>query len=1128
MFLVSSVLSGQVFMDDFEAAQLSEVWLGNTELFQTGGGELIINHPDAESSNISTLSALAITSGETQWDIYVRLELNPSSGNFARWYLQSDNPDLSGSLNGYYVQVGGVSGTVDDVSLYRQTGNGREVIIDGLDGAAGEMPAFRLRVTRDASGNWELLREEGGSYLSEGTVFDDTYPTGTYAGVYARYTSTTSSDYFFDDFLIDPVVIDTDPPELLGITVTGYTDICLSFTEAINPATQAVENFVINGFGSPNFVYQSPDGPEVICLHFPQQLVADQDYVLNLSGLADNAGNEILPINSPFSFQVPSPGDLIINELLLDEAPVVGLPAAEYVEIFNRTSEAIDLGGWLWSDDSDSTTLSSYILQPGAYVLLVDEDDLALFSDYSEVLPVADWPSLNNDDNAVQLVDPFGGLIDRVSYAASWYQDTEKAMGGYSLERIDGDNLCDSGANWIASVNVIGGTPAAENSVNGLFVDDSAPFLLSLSLIEEQFLQLSFSEAIDPDFLFDASNYTVNQSIGNPSALSFEDGILSLEFATSFELGNLYTLSVSDLTDCSGNIMVPSNSEFAIPQEVSVFDVLINEIYADTTTPEEFENPQADLPNSEFIELFNRSNKTLSLAGWVLQDAIDTTYLDDYLLLPGRYVVLCPEARFVQFVQRGIPALAVSSFPTLNDGDDDLSISDPSFNLIHAISYDQDIFVSEYKAEGGWTYELIDPTNPCGGMENLAEAIAFQGGTPGLINSVNESNPDTVIPQIERAEAIDPFTIQLFFSEWVDSEVVLDIANYSFNGGPIESIDWLDIDRVVINLDQAIEEGVFYQLTVNGIVDCVGNVQGNAVNLSTGLPSEFVAGDVVLNELVFNPVTGSADFLELYNTSEKIIDLSDWFVANDPDPDDGIDEIANLSAISIQQYSLFPGEYIVLTEDAESVGVAYSDCHDQVGVDYLFVNLPTYGANEGTVAITDLTASIFLDKLIYEDDWHFALLDEDKGVSLERINPLRPTQDRNNWQSASQTSCFGTPGYLNSQFYPEQEVVDNFAIDPPAFSPDGDSFKDVAFLSYAFDEPGFTVNVRIFDDRGRSIIRLINNEIVGASGTWKWTGIDEQGELAPIGIYIIYFEAFSLDGTIIRKNLPIALGKMLN
>lgn len=53
-----------------------------------------------------------------EWNFWVKLSFNPSSGNYARIYLCSDNENLKGSLNGYYVAIG-YNGN-DRVTLVKQ------------------------------------------------------------------------------------------------------------------------------------------------------------------------------------------------------------------------------------------------------------------------------------------------------------------------------------------------------------------------------------------------------------------------------------------------------------------------------------------------------------------------------------------------------------------------------------------------------------------------------------------------------------------------------------------------------------------------------------------------------------------------------------------------------------------------------------------------------------------------------------------------------------------------------------------------------------------------------------------------------------------------------------------------
>lgn len=102
---------------------------------------------------------------------------------------------------------------------------------------------------------------------------------------------------------------------------------------------------------------------------------------------------------------------------------------------------------------------------------------------------------------------------------------------------------------------------------------------------------------------------------------------------------------------------------------------------------------------------------------------------------------------------------------------------------------------------------------------------------------------------------------------------------------------------------------------------------------------------------------------------------------------------------------------------------------------------------------------------IIRPDWQFALIDNVEGVSLERIDPDRPTQDSMNWHSAASTVGFGTPTYRNSQ-YSIPETGNEITLSPQVFSPDGDGFNDVLSISYLFDQAGYTANIKIFDSQG--------------------------------------------------------------
>jgi hypothetical protein len=152
-----------------------------------------------------------------------------------------------------------------------------------------------------------------------------------------------------------------------------------------------------------------------------------------------------------------------------------------------------------------------------------------------------------------------------------------------------------------------------------------------------------------------------------------------------------------------------------------------------------------------------------------------------------------------------------------------------------------------------------------------------------------------------------------------------------------------------------------------------------------------------------------------------------------------------------------------------------------------------------------------MDKVNYKDDWHFPLIANKEGVSLERINPGLPSADKANWHSAASTAGYGTPGYSNSQYMGGLTTA-TFSVLPKIFSPDGDGQDDFVLASYSLEEPGYVATVTILDGNGYKVKLLVPNLLLGREGFWKWDGTSDTGQKLPTGIYIIVCEIFNLEG----------------
>src|SRR5688572_10877078 len=209
------------FTDNFSDGDfsVSPGWVGTDLKFSATVNQLHLLAPAVAETAYLTTESRAIN--DATWEFFARMEFNPSSTNYARVYLSSDQPDLTGALNGYYVMVGN---TPDEISLYKQSGTTRTTIIDGLDGRINlTIVDVRILVTRDASGNWELFSDVGltGTYVSEGNVIDTEHFSSAYFGVFCNYTATRSDKFYFDDFVVtgDPYEA-PKPPSYKDVIIT--------------------------------------------------------------------------------------------------------------------------------------------------------------------------------------------------------------------------------------------------------------------------------------------------------------------------------------------------------------------------------------------------------------------------------------------------------------------------------------------------------------------------------------------------------------------------------------------------------------------------------------------------------------------------------------------------------------------------------------------------------------------------------------------------------------------------------------------------------------------------------------------------------------------------------------------
>lgn len=343
----------------------------------------------------------------------------------------------------------------------------------------------------------------------------------------------------------------------------------------------------------------------------------------------------------------------------------------------------------------------------------------------------------------------------------------------------------------------------------------------------------------------------------------------------------------------------------------------------------------------------------------------------------------------------------------------------------------------------------------------------------------------------------------------LDEPIDLDNSNVELDATPIQ------LTNIALNINQikftvAGDVPQEFQLDVSGVFDLSGNELDTTISISPVFTPE--SGDILINEILFNPRTDGVDFVELISTSSRTLDLQNLTILN----------TSNDRQVTITNSLVIPPQGIIaLTSDPEETIAAYPNA--AVPERIFNLSLPSFNNGDGNVTIQ--LGDQLLDEFDYDEDFHNALLDDVDAVSLERISLTAPTNDPSNWSSASQVVGFGTPGNTNStlsNFNGEISIEMN-----SSFSPNGDNQDDELEIQIQA-RPGFLATVNIYNDSGSHILTLNNNTLLGGDNTLVWDGNLENGDRAPIGIYIIQVSLFNPDGATEVRKQAVALRDFIN
>ena len=420
-------------------------------------------------------------------------------------------------------------------------------------------------------------------------------------------------------------------------------------------------------------LWESFDNPPII-LPYVEEMQGEA-----VSWAADSMGYYTLseePNNIPahlFYYPRINPSIVVINEIMQNPL-AVGDEFGEWFELFNNSTDPVNLMGWIIKDtDTDFHMISqSIVLSPGEFLVLSNNSDsttnggLKVDYQYNNIV-------LDNSVDEILMVSPTGVVADSVAYDNGVTFPNTK---GTSMALLN-ENMDNSfGLNWRESTLTFGdgdlGTPGLSNSgtipflsIKDIqFTTDSS----GLSPLFGQRVTISGTLSIDP-FGFSGSTFFIQDSVAMWS------GIM-VKYTSAAQIGDNVKLT---------GTVAEANNALTILIDVSDFEILENQLIEIVPIPVSTGEISTEGINAEAYESVLVTvtgicdNENLGFREWSIDDGTGSTRV--YHTLIGGFTPILGN----EYSVTGIQFYRDNNFKVLprdiNDISDPSALSDNSDDI---------------------------------------------------------------------------------------------------------------------------------------------------------------------------------------------------------------------------------------------------------------------------------------------------------------------------------------------------------------------------------------------------------------------------------------------------------------
>ena len=391
---------------------------------------------------------------------------------------------------------------------------------------------------------------------------------------------------------------------------------------------------------------------------------------------------------------------LLISEVLYD--PAANEPGAEWVELYNPTSNPVDLAGWALRDNTSADPLPAFILGPGQYLVITSNegDFRAANPGFSAALVSLGGPignGLSNSDDVVSLADGSGTIIDALSYGSNtsgFDPPCPDVNEGQSLARQPVDADSNSASDWMMGTPTPGGAsplpPTATSTPTWTFTPTPTP---------------SSEPAATPSAT--ATPPPVSTTAPSPTATAGDTPVPTpTEQATGTPTDTLTPTITATATLTNTQAPTATSTAPGGWPKLLVSEVLYDAVQGGTDS------------EYEWVEVHNPTTATVSLAGWWIQDNAGQDELPSLELVPGEFAVIAARAAVFMEEHPAFSGKLVGLKGTIGNGlsnsGDAVRLLAPDNSVIDAMSY-------------GTNNDVFDP--PCSGSDP-GQSLARIEGVP--------------------------------------------------------------------------------------------------------------------------------------------------------------------------------------------------------------------------------------------------------------------------------------------------------------------------------------------------------------------------------------------------------------